>query len=276
MYAWLDSGRGSIAVYCGPHASGPLPHWCPPPASRAFGQWATGGARVHERRARIELYGPPLPTWIQSSINGPSFVTGTTNPTPSCCRWSPDCRCSTPASCWPRRRSGRARPTATATLSSWRRTNCYPSARRKELVPMYAWLDSGGGSITVDPTLVDRAPDVARQRRTRPGARVHERLAHSGLLPFPPPESSQAYMGKNWYSFSVGHDSDRVLAGHGGRPRKAFRMERSKLLERRTSDDTEKISAPYSEQISNASNHDSSRSAKKRIVDWPSGPWTIN
>ena len=44
-------------------------------------------------------------------------------------------------------------------------------------------------------------PPASRAEGARsPGARVHERGAHSGPLSYgPPPESYQAYMGQNFY-----------------------------------------------------------------------------
>ena len=51
---------------------------------------------------------------------------------------------------------------------------------------MYAWLDSGEGGVHWSPLWAPRswtsASGLARRRRSMPGARVHERGAHSGLL----------------------------------------------------------------------------------------------
>ena len=49
---------------------------------------------------------------------------------------------------------------------------------------MVDWIQVEGsiGMSTVGPTFVDPRPYLKRRKRARPGARVHERVAHSGLL----------------------------------------------------------------------------------------------
>ena len=47
------------------------------------------------------------------------------------------------------------------------------------------------------------------RRRARPGARVHERGAHSGPLSYgPPPESYQAYMGPRHLDIQISEKFD--------------------------------------------------------------------